>query len=154
MRSLILYSCRASSEKLARPAQLCPNQLLLTLLQLTMPSMATTDSPAVQPEEAAPVSADEVRAKEQADKLAEIRALLATKDGQDAAANLVQGISLRIVYVFSSCVNDSNGPCCSHAGGELAEVAALLEECFLRRWLRARRWDVSDTVKSIFAHAR
>lgn len=39
-------------------------------------------------------------------------------------------------------------------GGELKEASELTSEPYLRRWLRARSWNVESAARSILAHAK
>ena len=39
------------------------------------------------------------------------------------------------------------------SGGELPGPEHMLAEVYLRRWLRARRWEVDVAAKCILAHA-
>lgn len=68
------------------------------------------------------------RAELQKAKIQELKSKLESPEGMKAAAQLVQG-------------------------GELRRPEEMLEEMFLRRWLRARRWDVEVTTTSILSHA-
>lgn len=54
-------------------------------------------------------------------------------------------IHLREVLPFSIC------PCMP--GGELECMEQLLEDGYLRRWLRARQWEVEAAASSIMKHA-
>ena len=44
----------------------------------------------------------------------------------------------------------SSGMC---VGGELRDTNEMLDNDYLRRWLRARRWEVEVAASSIIAHA-
>lgn len=80
--------------------------------------------------EAAAIDAaeDTGRTKEQEEKIAALRKALDSDDGRQAAAQLVQG-------------------------GEIANPEQMLEHMFLRRWLRARSWDVDVAARCIISHA-
>uniref|UniRef100_A0A7S2VVE2 CRAL-TRIO domain-containing protein n=1 Tax=Chlamydomonas chlamydogama TaxID=225041 RepID=A0A7S2VVE2_9CHLO len=71
----------------------------------------------------------ETRAKDQEVKITDLRGILDSDDGRKAAAQLVQG-------------------------GELTSADQLLSDQYLRRWLRARRWEPESAARSIIAHAQ